>query len=445
MGIEICSLGGYNEVGKNCTAIKVDDEVVICDIGLHLENYIKFTEDEDIVSVSPRKLMEIGAVPDIRAIKDWHKKVVAIVPSHAHLDHIGAVPFLAHYFDAPVICTPFTVAVIQAILRDEKIALPNKIKPLNAGSTIKISKNISVEFITVTHSTPQTVIIALHTPYGTLLYANDFKFDLTPTLGKKPNLKRLQELGNKGVLCLIVESTYATEAIKMPSESIAKEMLREVLLNTDSRGKALIVTTFSSHIARLKSIIEMGRKLNRKILFLGRSLSKYSSAAESIQLVDFSKKVKFTRYSSKIGKVLKKVQRDGKEKYLLVVTGHQGEPKSCLSKIARKQYQFDLRPDDHVIFSCKVIPTPTNQKNREQLEKVLKAQGVRIFKDIHVSGHAGREDLRDLINLVKPQHLIPAHGHNQMKKALAELALSMGYTDKQVHLLNDTERLILQK
>ncbi|MFH1317190.1 MAG: RNase J family beta-CASP ribonuclease [Candidatus Woesearchaeota archaeon] len=444
MPIEIRSIGGYDEVGKNCTAIKIDDEVVICDMGLHLENYIRLTEDEDIINISPAELIKEKAVPDITQIKEWHKKVIAIIPTHAHLDHIGAVPFLGNYFKAPIICTPFSAAVLQAILTDEKIHLNNKIKVLNAGSTIKISKNIKIEFINMTHSTPQTVMVAIHTKYGIVLYANDFKFDIYPTLGQKTDFAKLRELGNKNIFALIVESTYAPEAIKMPSEAVAKEMLRDVMIGTESKGKTIIVTTFSSHIARLKSIIEFGNKLGRKIVFLGRSLSKYTNAAESIKLVNFSKEVDIVRFSSKIKRELKKIEKDGKEKYLLVVTGHQGEPKATLSKIARGEFGFRLDPGDHVIFSCKTIPTPTNIKNREDLENDLKRYGVRIFKDIHISGHAGREDLRDLISLVKPKHLIPAHGDQRMTKALYDLAIEMGYDKNFVHIMRDLNHLKLE-
>ncbi|MFH1053326.1 MAG: RNase J family beta-CASP ribonuclease [Candidatus Woesearchaeota archaeon] len=444
MPIEIRSIGGYDEVGKNCTAIKIDDEVVICDMGLHLENYIRFTEDEDIINISPSELIKEKAVPDITQIKEWHKRVIAIIPTHAHLDHIGAVPFLGNYFKAPIICTPFSAAVLQAILTDEKIHLNNKIKVLNAGSTIKISKNIKIEFINMTHSTPQTVMVAIHTKYGIVLYANDFKFDIYPTLGQKTDFAKLRELGNRNIFALIVESTYAPEAIKMPSEAVAKEMLRDVMIGTESKGKTIIVTTFSSHIARLKSIIEFGKKLGRKIVFLGRSLSKYTNAAESIKLVNFSKEVDIVRFSSKIKRELKKIEKDGKEKYLLVVTGHQGEPKATLSKIARGEFGFRLDPGDHVIFSCKTIPTPTNIKNREDLENDLKKYGVRIFKDIHISGHAGREDLRDLISLVKPKHLIPAHGDQRMTKALYDLAIEMGYDKDNVHIMRDLNHLKLE-
>ena len=269
MPIQICTIGGYDDVGRNATAVNVDGEVVIFDMGLHLEQYIKLTEDEDVINVSNTQLMRSGAVPNISFIKNWDKNVKAIIPTHAHLDHIGAIPFLAGNYPVPIICTPFTAAVIQSIVKDEKIDFRNKINPMPAGSKMQITKNLTLEFVNVTHSTPQTVIAALHTPYGIVMYANDFKFDSSPTLGKKPDYDKLKQLGQKGVICLIVESTYAQEAIRMPSESIAQDMLRDVLLNVDSKGKAVIVTTFSSHIARLKSIIDCGKKMKRKVVFLG--------------------------------------------------------------------------------------------------------------------------------------------------------------------------------
>ena len=441
--IEICAVGGYNDVGKNCTAVKIDDEVIIFDLGLHLESYIKFTQDEDIVNVSGKQLMKVGAVPNIETIKDWKEKIKAIIVGHAHLDHVGAVPYLADYLKAPIICTPYTTSVIEEILKEEKINIKNKIKTLSSNSSYKVSDKITIEFIHVTHSIPQTVIIAVHTKYGIILYANDFKFDLYPTLGKKPNFKRLEEIGKENVIALIVESTYASDARKMPSESVAKEMLKDVLLGVRSNDKAILVTTFSSHLARLKSIIEFGKKLNRKILFLGRSLSKYVKAGENIGIINFTRDVELIKYSRQIKRKLKKINNE-KEKYLLVVTGHQGEPKSVLAKIANKEFDFGLSEGDHVVFSCRVIPTPTNMENREKLEKNLKSFHVRIFKDIHQSGHAAREDLRDLINLIKPRKIIPSHGNRDMKKALMDLAGEMGYkTNKSIFIIKDGERLEL--
>ncbi len=440
--IEICAVGGYDEIGKNMTAVKVDDEVVILDMGIFLDSYIRYTEDEDIHDISANQLLKVGAIPDDSVIKEWKSKVKAIIPTHAHLDHVGALIFLSNKYDADVLCTPFTSEVIKALSIDEKIKLKNKIKVLNANSIYYISDNLKIEFINMTHSTLQTVMVALHTKYGILVYANDFKFDDNPIIGKKPNYKKLEELGKKGVVALIVDSTRAKEAAKTPSESVAKEMLRDVMLGTDNKGKAVIVTTFSSHLARLKSIIDFGRKMNRKIVFLGRSLAKYVGAGENIKMINFSKNIEIVKYGSKIKKKLKEIERKGKDKYLLVVTGHQGEPKATLAKMAKKTLPFKFHPEDSIIFSCNVIPSDVNIKNREILEEMLRGYGVRIFKGIHVSGHASREDLRDLINLVKPEHIIPAHGERDMIRALVELATEKGYKlDETVHIMHDGSKL----
>jgi len=440
--IEICTVGGYNEVGKNMTAVNVDGEVVIFDMGIHLESYIKYTEDEDIINVNPSELIKVGAVPDITKIEKWKDKVKAIIPTHAHLDHIGAVPYISSNYDAPILGTPFTIAVLKTILKDERITIKNKIRKLAPNSVFQISKNLKVEFINITHSTPQTVMVALHTKYGVILYANDFKFDRFPTLGEKPNFKRLKELGKKGVLCLIVDSTYSRSCKKTPSESVAKEMLKDVLLGTGNKGKAVFVTTFSSHIARLRSIVECGKKMNRKIVFLGRSLSKYCKASESVGIAKFSD-VKIVKYRNDIKRTLEKIKKIGMGKYLVVLTGHQGEPKAALSRIINGELGFNFEPDDHVVFSCITIPTPTNIENRRVLEAKLKNQHVRIFTDIHVSGHAAREDSRDLIELVRPKHIIPAHGEHKMTSAMADLASEMGYKENNIHVMKNGQMLVI--
>jgi len=440
--IEICAVGGYNEIGKNMTAIKIDDEVIILDMGIHLEPYIQYTEDEDLVDISTSELRKVGAIPNDKIIKEWRSKVKAIIPTHAHLDHVGAIMFMGNKYHAPILCTPFTAEVINTISKDEKIVIENDIKVMNVNSFYQISDNIRIEFINMTHSIPQTVMVAVHTKYGIIIYANDFKFDNHPLIGRKPNYERLEQLGNEGVLALICDSTRAHKAMKTPSEIVAKEMLRDVMIGTNSEGKALIVTTFSSHLARLKSIIEFGKKLNRKIVLLGRSLAKYVQAGENIGIIDFSKDVEIVKYGSKIKKKLNQMTKKGKEKYLFVVTGHQGEPKATLSKMVRKEIPFHFDSEDHVIFSCTVIPSDINIKNREILENQLKSKHVRIFKDIHQSGHASREDLRDLINMTMPKHIIPAHGEPIMKDALISLAEEKGYKKgKTAHLIKNGDRL----
>lgn len=443
MPIEVCGIGGFSKTEGNSVAIKVDDEVVLLDMGLSMEDYIKFTEDlEDVSSKTYKTLLKANAVPNYTFIDDWKDKVKVIIPSHGHLDHVGAIPFAAKLFPtAPIVSTPYSIEILRSILHDEHIDLPNEIISMNLNSTYKVSDKITIEFVNITHSIPHTAIIVVHTPYGKVLYANDFKLDDTPTLGKKPNYERLQELGSEGVELLIMNCLYAHEHKKCPSEAVAKQMLKDVMLGVKSEGRAMIVTTFSSHIARLKSIIEMGKKLNRKIVFLGRSLEKYVKAAERINLVNFTQDVAIYRYRDKVEKMLKRIQREGKDKYLIVCTGHQGEPKAILSRITRGELDFKFDQGDIVVFSCQVIPVEINKQNRDKLEASLRNKNVRIFRDVHVSGHGAREDHRDLIEMVRPKHIMPIHAEPEKAKMIAELAKQLGF--KSTFVMEDGKRVSL--
>ncbi len=446
MPIEVCTIGGFSETGRNSTAVNVDGEVVILDMGLLMEQYIQHTEDrEDISAKTYRELVRVRAVPDYSHIEDWKQNVIAIVPSHGHLDHAGAVPFAAPLFpQAPIICSPYTAELLRGICADERLQLPNKLIPVNLNSKYHISKNLTLELVYVTHSIPHASLVVLHTPYGKVVYANDYKFDRQPTLGQKPNFERLKEIGEEGVILLIVECLYAHEYKKTPSESVAQQMLKDVMLGVNAEKKAMIVTTFSSHLARLKSIIELGQRLDRKIVFLGRSLSKYVTAGENIGLIKFSDQVDLVRHRDHVAKVLKKadVHRD---KYLLVVTGHQGEPRAMLSRMSRQELPFMFQTGDLVIFSCSIIPVEMNQKNREKLEAELIRQGVRVFRDIHVSGHAAREDHRDLLEMLRPKHILPAHAPPERAINIERLAKDLGYHQKNaVYVLEDGQRITLK-
>lgn len=431
--MEFIPIGGYGEIGRNCCIVRYGDEAVMLDLGLNMEEYIKYTETDDIVDYSPKRLMEINAVPDINAIADIKPQLKAICISHAHLDHAGAVPFLEKKFDCPVYGTPYTIEVIKTIARDEKIPIKNQLIAYKPNTTFRVSKNIEVEFVHMTHSTPQTVMPVVHTPDGAVAYAVDFKFDSAPVLGGKPNFERIKTLRPK---ILVIDSLYSLHFKKTPSEAIAREMLRDVLLGTHTEGKAIIVTTFSSHIARIKTIVELGEKLNRKVVFVGRSLSKYITAAETVGLVDF-KQIERVQYGAQVKNYFKKITHP--EKYLFVVTGHQGEPKATLSKMIKGIFPF--KEGDEVIFSCTVIPTEDSIRNREILEEDLQAKHVRIFKDLHVSGHACREDQRDLISMMQPEHIIPTHGTPEMLIGLKSLATQMGYKEDKIHLLKNGERV----
>jgi ribonuclease J len=435
--IKITAIGGHYEIGRNCTAIEVDDEVVILDMGIHLEHYINYTNDEDLrFAPSGEDLIKHDAIPNVNIIKDLWKKTKAIIVTHAHLDHIGAIPFLGDRFpNAGIYGSPYSIELLSAILKDEKINIGNKLIPKPVNSTFRISKNITIEFISVTHSTPQAVMVIVKTKYGDILYANDFKFDDTPTLGEKPNYEALKRIGaSNNLKVLITNSLYADDPTHTPSESIAKEMVREVLLENDSKGKTVLITTFSSHIARLNSIISIGKRLNRKIILMGRSLTKYVHAAENVGLVNFSKDCRLITYGSQIKRFFEKESHP--ERYLFIVTGHQGEPQAVLGKLVNRNW-LRFMPGDNVIFSSSVIPVENSIINREKLEKELLKYKVKIFKDVHVSGHAGRKDLKDLVLMVNPKYIIPIHGDEKKSLAMKELSIQLGYKEERIKILRN--------
>ncbi|MFH1770424.1 MAG: MBL fold metallo-hydrolase RNA specificity domain-containing protein [archaeon] len=436
MSLEIIPIGGFSEIGRNCAALKVDDEIVIFDMGLHMEKYIEHTDSRDLVDMSVETLMDIGAVPDIRVLKEMKEKVVAICIGHAHLDHLGAAVFLSNEFDCPVIGSPFTMAVFDAMVKDQRIDVENELIQLKVNSKYKLSKNLELEFLNATHSTPETVLMAIHSKYGTVVYANDFKLDYNPTLGQKTNIKRLKEMDIKA---LIVDCLYSTTPSKTPSESVAKDMLKDVLLNYDTKNKNIFVTTFSSHIARLKTIKEIGKKLGRKVVFLGRSLAKYSYAAEDANITKFDD-VTIVKYSGKVKKFFLKLKNT--TKYLFVVTGHQGESKAVLSKIIDEKY-FNFKSGDIIVFSCGVIPVKKNVSDRKILEQKLKQKHLKIFNNIHVSGHAFLEDQRYLFGIAKPEHIIPVHGDQKRMEAMKKMALEEGWNKKNIHMLKNKEKVIL--
>jgi len=447
MLMKIHAIGGYDEVGKNMTALETGEDVILFDSGLYLPAIVGVAEREKIPT--EKGMRAIGALPDDTYLdaQNLRNKVRAILVSHAHLDHVGGIPYNAERYNADVVGTPFTMEVLKLLMKDSNQTIRNKIVsiPVDHSYTAKGKKNYKVEFLNMTHSTIQSAIIAVHTPDGIVLYANDYKLDNTPILGDKPNYKRLKELSKIGIKALIVDCLYAGDDRKTPSEKIARGLLEDVFFTTENRNSGMIVTTFSSHIARLKTISEFGKRLNREIIFVGRSLNKYVTAAKNIGKAPFANQVRLLSYKKQLERVLKHVNKN-KKNYLVVCTGHQGEPGSVLDRMSKNELPLKLSKEDHIVFSSKTIPTPTNEANREQMERRLRKHNVRIFSGIHVSGHGGREDLRDLIKLTNPEHVIPSHGDLKKLTAGAELAQEMGYKlNYNVHLMSNGKSLLLKK
>jgi len=441
--MEIYTLGGFNEVGKNMVVVDLGEDAFIFDCGLFLPPIVELEEKEK--GYNEKILRSIGALPNDYILNDQiPNKVRAIICSHAHLDHIGAIPYVAQRYKCPVIGTPFTMEVLKRLYEDGKQPIRNEIITVHPNSNVVIqgkNKKYKIDFVNITHSTIQTSMLALHTDKGVVLYSNDFKFDNNPILGKEPNYELLKEIAKEGVKVMIVDSLYSGDERKTASEKVARALLEDTMLTTQNEKAGVVVTTFSSHIARLKSIVDFSKRLNRTPVFVGRSLSKYVSAAINVKLCPFAKEIKIASFRSQVEKYLKMINKD-RTKYVLVCTGHQAEPGSVLERISRNQLPFTLNHDDHVIFSSSIIPTDINKENRKNLEEKLKKRGVRIFNNVHVSGHAGREDLRDFVNMMHAEHVIPAHGGKDKTSPMVELCNELGYkTDKTVHLMSDGEHL----
>jgi len=445
MDIEFCGVSGYSEVGKNMSAIKCGDDVVILDMGFYVQKLADYEEHNgNRADLTKEQMIDLQCIPDDRCIDSWSSKVKAIACSHAHLDHVGAVPYLAPKYRAPILATPYTIEVLKNQLLEDQIKLPNPIKKLNSGSVHNAGR-LKVEFVHTTHSVPQTAMVAVHTPKGVILYTNDFKFDNTPVLGNIPDYKRLKELGKEGVLAVVADSLYSRIFQKTPSELVAREMVREAFYDLKENDSAILFTCFASHIARLKSAVEFAHQIKRKVLFFGRSLSKYVEAARNVGIIDFSREVEIIGYAEDIKRKLRQIEKDGtRNDYVIACTGGQGEPRSVLSKMINSVFPFAFGREDAVIFSNRTIPIEPNLGNRDVIEKKLSQFGARIFKDLHASGHASREDLRELIKITNPQHIIPGHGDESLVSHVKELAVEMGYKEKNVHVLSNGQKIALE-
>ena len=442
--MEICTVGGFEEVGKNMTAVKVGDDVFIFDCGIYLPPVIEIQETEFQQQIyNEQKLRKIGAVPDDYVLDKlgWRNKVRAIIIGHAHLDHVGALPYLAYrYPQAQIIATPFTMTLFNILAEDNKLPVKNRQVILKGNSSVKIKgakQEYTLEFIHVTHSTLQCVLSALHTNEGVFFYATDYKFDNYPVMETITNYKRLREIGKKGVKVLVMEALYSGTERRTPSERIARNMVEDAFSRIRKSNSAIFVTTFSSHISRLKSIVDFGKRTNRKIIFLGRSLNKYVNCAIKINECPFRKDIEMIKYRNQVNSFLKKLEKE-RGRYLVVCTGHQAEPGSILDRIVNDETDFKFRNDDNIIFSSSVIPVSVNIHAREKMDRKLMRKGVRIQTDVHVSGHAGREDLRDMVEMLMPKHIIPCHGTLQQETPLIELAKELGYKfGETAHLSSD--------
>ena len=427
MEVEIATIGGYEEVGRQMTAVRAGDNVVIFDMGLNLSKVL-IHDNVETERMHSLDLIDMGAIPDDRVMSDIEGDVQAIVPTHGHLDHIGAISKLAHRYDAPIVATPFTIELVkQEIQSEEKFGVQNDLIKMDPGESMDIGEDCELELVNVTHSVIDAINPVLHTPEGAVVYGLDKRMDHSPVIGDPIDMERFREIGREGVLCYIEDCTNAGKKGKTPSESVARAQLKDVMYSLEDYDGGIVATTFSSHIARVKSLVEFADDIDRQPILLGRSMEKYSGTAERLDFIDFPNDLGMYGHRKSVDRTFKRIMNEGKEKYLPVVTGHQGEPRAMLTRMARGETPYELENGDKVIFSARVIPEPTNEGQRYQAEKLLGMQGARIYDDIHVSGHLRTEGHYQMLDALQPKNLVPAHQDMKGFSPYVDLARSQGY------------------
>ena len=397
----VVALGGLGEVGKNMYVIHHDDELLVIDAG------VMFPED-DLMGVD-------YVIQDVTYLKEHEENIKALIITHGHEDHIGGITFLLQNVHIPIIYAPrIAVSLIKNKLEDNHIKYEN-IETYDKDSTIKF-KHFNVEFITTTHSIPDSFAVVIHTPQGTIFETGDFKFDLTP-IGPVADFHKIAKIGAQGVKLLLSDSTNALSPGFSKSESCVDETLNDIISRHYGR---VIIATFASNIYRIKHIVETCRKCGRQIVTFGRSMETSINIALENGLIK----------DSSIFIDANKAKSLKRNEVCILCTGSQGEPLAALSRIANGVHkQISLLNDDLVVFSSK--PIPGNAASINKIINKLYLKGVKVytnqeFSDIHTSGHAKQDELKLMLRLVNPEYFMPMHGEYRMLTSHKELAMDCG-------------------
>lgn len=409
--LRIIPLGGLGEIGKNITAIEYEDEIIVIDCGISFP-------DEDMYGIDL-------VIPDIKYLLDNKDKVKGLFLTHGHEDHIGAIPYILKQINMPVYGTKLTIGLVESKLKEHDMLSKSNLIPISPGESIKLNKLI-IEFIRVTHSIAESCALAIHTPIGTVLHTGDFKIDYTPIDGKVMDLNRIAQLGQEGILLLMADSTNVERAGHSLSEKIIGETLNRIISNANGR---VIVATFASNIHRMQQIADASMMYNRKIVFSGRSMENISNVAMDLGYLHIPEE-------SIVG--IEDLNRYPSDKITIITTGSQGEPMAGLSRIAYGSHRhISIEQDDLFIISAS--PIPGNDKLVSRVINQLYRKGVEVIyedlEDIHVSGHAYKEELKLIHTLVKPKYFMPVHGEYRHLKHHSDLALKLGMDKSNVFTL----------
>ena len=417
--LKIIPLGGLHEVG---TVFQYDNEMIVVDCGL------SFPED-DMLGVDL-------VIPDITYIIKNQEKLKGMVITHGHEDHIGSVPYFLKQVNTPIYGTRLTLGLIKNKLEEHRLVDSTKLNEVNPGETIKLGKHFKVEFIQSSHSIPDSVMLAIHTPVGTVLHTGDFKVDYTPMDGKIMDFGRLAELGNKGVLALMSDSTNAERKGFTMSESTVGEVFEKLFTNCTKR---IVVATFASNVHRVQQIVNCAVKYGRKIAVCGRSM---------INMITTARELGYIECPDNLFIDIDMINNYTDDQLLIITTGSQGETMSALTRMASGTHRkVKITPNDLVIISAN--PIPGNEKNVSKVIDSLMQIGAEVvysaLEDVHVSGHACQEEQKLILALTKPKYFIPVHGEYRHLIAHSETAKLMGVPKENIFKLENGKILEMDK
>ncbi|MGN0495471.1 MAG: ribonuclease J [Lachnospiraceae bacterium] len=417
--VKIIPLGGLDQIGMNITAIEYEDTIVVIDCGLAFP-------EEDMLGIDL-------VIPDISYLKENADKVKGLVVTHGHEDHIGAIPYVEKELNMPIYATKLTMGLIENKLREHNLLSNMKRKVVKHGQTINLGC-FRIEFIRSNHSIADSSGLAIYTPAGILVHTGDFKVDFTPVFGETIDLQRYAELGKKGVLALMADSTNVERPGFTPSE---KKVGRTFdILFAENKNSRLIIATFASNVDRVQQIIDTANKYGRKVVVEGRSM---------VNVINTASELGFIQIPDNTLIDISQIKNYPDEQIVLITTGSQGENMAALSRIAANIHnKVSITPNDTVILSSS--PIPGNEKSINKIINELEMKGAKvIFQDTHVSGHACQEELKLIYALTKPKYAIPVHGEFRHLKRHAELAVEMGVDKDRVKILSNGTVLSLSE
>ena len=417
--VKIIPLGGLEQIGMNITAFEYKDNIVVVDCGLAFP-------DEEMLGIDL-------VIPDITYLKENADKVKGLVITHGHEDHIGAIPYALKELNMPIYATKLTMGLIENKLKEHNLINSTRRKVIAHGQSINLGC-FRIEFIKTNHSISDAAALAIYTPAGVIVHTGDFKIDYTPVFGDAIDLGRFAELGKKGVLALMCDSTNAMREGYTSSERTVGRTLQHLF--EEYRDHRIIVATFASNVDRVQQIMNCAYKTGKKVVIEGRSMVNTISTAEELGYIQIPDNTLIE---------IERMKNYTDEQLVLITTGSQGETMAALSRMAFSNHRkVSIKPGDVIIFSSH--PIPGNEKAVSKVMNMLSQMGARvIFQDTHVSGHACQEEIKLIYTLTKPRYAIPVHGEYRHLSAHKDLAIEMGVPKENVIIMKSGEVLALSE